>query len=343
MGGIPIAPFSASPFLALMNFPVSFPDIQQAAERLNGVVKQTPVLDSRQLNRCIGGEVFLKAENLQRTGAFKFRGAWNALSQVGPETRTRGVLAWSSGNHAQALALAGSQLGVPVTIVMPEDAPEIKRQATEGYGAEIIPYDKHKTTREELGQRIARERGLAIIPPYDHPHIIAGQGTAAMELLRETGPLDALFVPVGGGGLISGSAIAAKALAPGCRVIGVEPAAGDDATRSFQSGELHSVHNPDTIADGARTPSLGVYTWPLVRSFVDEMMTVEEGELARAMFFLWERMKTVIEPTGALGVAGLFRRAGEFEGKRVGVILSGGNVDPRRVPELLGLAGRPLA
>ena len=306
---------------------VRYADVAAAAERLAGHAHRTPVLTSRSVNERTGATVFFKCENLQRIGAFKFRGAYNAMSQLPPEERRRGVLAYSSGNHAQAVALAGRMLGIRVTIVMPADAPSVKLDATRGYGAEVVLYDKHKEVREEVAERVARERALAMIPPFDHPHVIAGQGTSAKELIEEAGPLDYLFVPVSGGGLISGCAVAASHLSPGCRVIGVEPEAGDDATRSFKTKTLQTCHNPDTIADGARTHSLGQLTFPLVLRYVHAMVTVSDAELLRAMFYLWERMKIVVEPTGALGAAGLFERGLPVAGRRVGVVLSGGNVD----------------
>jgi len=306
---------------------VRYADIAAAAERLAGHAHRTPVMTSRTVNERTGAEVFFKCENLQRIGAFKFRGAYNAMSRLASEERRRGVLAYSSGNHAQAVALAGKELGIHVTIVMPADAPAVKIEATRGYGAEIVLYDKHKEVREEVAERTARERALAMIPPFDHPHVIAGQGTAAKELIDDTGPLDYLFVPVSGGGLISGCAVAASHLSPGCKVIGVEPEAGDDATRSFKTKTLQTCHNPDTIADGARTHALGRLTFPLVLRYVHDMVTVSDAELIRAVLYLWERMKIVVEPTGALGAAGLFERGVPVAGKRVGVILSGGNVD----------------
>ena len=320
------------PYSIRMNAPdrplaVRYADVAAAAQRLAGHAHRTPVLTSRSVNERTGATVFFKCENLQRIGAFKFRGAYNAMSQLPPEERRRGVLAYSSGNHAQAVALAGRMLGIRVTIVMPADAPSVKLEATRGYGAEVVLYDKHKEVREEVAERVARERALAMIPPFDHPHVIAGQGTSAKELIEEAGPLDYLFVPVSGGGLISGCAVAASHLSPGCRVIGVEPEAGDDATRSFKTKTLQTCHNPDTIADGARTHSLGQLTFPLVLRYVHAMETVSDAELLRAMFYLWERMKIVVEPTGALGAAGLFERGLPVAGKRVGVVLSGGNVD----------------
>lgn len=314
---------------------VQYSDVAAAAERLAGHAHRTPVMTSHMVDERTGAKVFFKCENFQRMGAFKFRGAYNAMSRLSPEERRRGVLGYSSGNHAQAVAVAGKMLDVRVTIVMPEDAPAVKIEATRGYGAEIVLYDKRKEVREEVAERTARERGLAMIPPFDHPHVIAGQGTAAKELIEEAGELDYLFVPVSGGGLISGCAVAASHLSPGCKVIGVEPEAGDDATRSFKTKTLQTCHNPDTIADGARTHSLGQLTFPLVLRYVHDMATVSDEELVRAMFYLWERMKIVIEPTGALGAAGLFERGLPVAGKRVGVVLSGGNVDLKLVARFL--------
>ena len=306
---------------------VSYADVAAAAERLAGHAHRTAVMTSCMVDERTGAEVFFKCENLQRMGAFKFRGAYNAMSQLPIDERKRGVVAYSSGNHAQAVALAGKLLGIHATIVMPGDAPTVKIEATRGYGAEIVLYDRRETTREEVAEKIARERGLTMIPPFDHPHVIAGQGTAAKELIEDAGPLDYLFVPCSGGGLISGCAVAAVALAPGCKVIGVEPEAGDDATRSFKTKTLQTCHNPDTIADGARTHALGQLTFPLVLRYVHDMVTVSDAELVRAVLYLWERMKIVVEPTGALGASGLFERGLPVAGKRVGVILSGGNVD----------------
>jgi threo-3-hydroxy-L-aspartate ammonia-lyase len=309
-------------------------DIAAAAERLAGHAHRTPVMTSRSVDERAGARVFFKCENLQRIGAFKFRGAYNAMSRLSDEERSRGVLAYSSGNHAQAVALAGRELGIRVVIVMPQDAPAVKLEATRGYGAEVVLYDKEKEVREEVAERIARERGLTMIPPFNHPHVIAGQGTAAKELIEDAGPLDYLFVPVSGGGLISGCAVAAAHGSPGCKVIGVEPQAGDDAARSFRTKTLQSCHNPDTIADGARTHALGSLTFPLVLRYVHDIVTVSDAELLRDMFFLWERMKIVVEPTGALGAAGLFERGLPVAGKRVGVILSGGNVDLKLLARL---------
>jgi threonine dehydratase len=259
-------------------------------------------------------------------GAFKFRGAYNALSQLTPEEKKKGVLAFSSGNHAQAVALSGKLLGIKTVIVMPHNAPRVKLEATRGYGAEVVTYGPGED-REAFAARVAEERGLPTIPPFNHPHVIAGQGTAAKELLEETGPLDALLVPCGGAGLLSGSAIAARHLAPSCEVIGVEPALGDDATRSFKEKRIVKIAVPDTIADGARTTSLGSFTFPLVLRYVNEMVTVTDAELLEAMFFRWERMKIVVEPTGALVFAALLHRKIKTEKRRVGIIISGGNVD----------------
>jgi threonine dehydratase len=314
---------------------VRYSDIAAAAVRLEGHVHRTPVLTSRSVDARTGAAVFFKCENFQRMGAFKFRGAYNALSQLPAEARRRGVLAYSSGNHAQAVALAGRELSIGATIVMPRDAPRVKIEATRGYGAEVILYDKHTTSRETLAAEIANERALELIPPFDHPHIVAGQGTAAKELIEQAGALDFLFVPCGGGGLISGCGIAAGALSPGCKVVGVEPEAGDDATRSFRTRTLQSCSYPDTIADGARTHSLGRITFPLVLAHVHDMATVSDAELVSAMRYLWERMKIVVEPTGALGAAGLFERGLGVAGKRVGVIISGGNVDFGAIAPLL--------
>ena len=273
-----------------------------------------------------GARVWFKCENLQRMGAFKFRGAYNALAQLSVDEKRRGVIAFSSGNHAQAVALAGQLLGVPATIVMPADAPKVKLEATRGYGANVVLY-RPGESRETIAERLSREKNLVLIPPFDHPHVIAGQGTAAKELIEDAGELDVLLVPCGGGGLLSGCAIAARHLSPACRVIGVEPAAGDDATQSFKTKSLKVIQVPDTIADGARTTSLGKLTFPLVLRYVDDMLTVSDDELLEAMFFLWERMKLLVEPTGALGYAALHHGRLQAAGQRVGVVLSGGNVD----------------
>jgi threo-3-hydroxy-L-aspartate ammonia-lyase len=302
---------------------VTYEDVAAAHERIKPHAVRTPVLSSAAIDAATGAKVFFKCENLQNMGAFKFRGAYNALSQL---KSPQGVIAFSSGNHAQAVALAARMLGMKAVIVMPADAPKVKLEGTRGYGAEVITFEKG-TDREALTRRIAEERGLTLIPPFNHPHVVAGQGTAAKELFEETGPLDYFLVPVGGAGLISGCAIAAKHLAPRCRVIGVEPATGDDVTRSFREKRIVKIEVPDTIADGARTQAPGDITFPLVLKHVDDMLTVTDDELLRAMFTLWERLKTIVEPTGALGACALFEGQLDVSGKRVGVLLSGGNVD----------------
>lgn len=311
-------------------------DVLAAAELLRGVAHRTPVVTSRTLDLRVGARVFFKCENLQRSGAFKFRGAFNAVSRLTLEERGRGVVAFSSGNHAGAMALTGRLLGVRTTIVMPADAPAAKLEATRGYGAEVVLYDREGESREEIAEGLRRERGVAVIPPYDHPHVVAGQGTAALELLEETGGVDVLLAPCGGGGLLSGTALAARGSGGGCRVVGVEPEAADDATRSFRTGELHTVHNPPTVADGLRTPSLGRITFPLVREHVAEMRTVGESGIVDAMRFLWTRMKLVVEPSGAVPLAALLADPEAFRGMRVGVVLSGGNVDLAAACRLLG-------
>jgi threonine dehydratase len=310
----------------------TFDDVERAAARIDGVAHRTPVATSRTVNARTGAELFFKCEHMQRAGAFKFRGAYNSLVQFSPDQRKRGVVAFSSGNHAQAVALAGQLLDIPRVIVMPADAPDVKRIATEGYGGEVVLYDREAgEDREALGRRLANERGLTLIPPYDHPDVIAGQGTAARELIAEVGPLDFLFTPCGGGGLLSGSALAASAMAPHCKVIGVEPAAGDDATRSFKTRQLQTVDNPKTVADGARTPSLGKLTFPLVMQYASDVTTVDDPTLLQTMFYLWERMKLMVEPTGALAAAAAMAGTMPIQGARVGVILSGGNVDMSQV------------
>ena len=305
---------------------VSFEDIAAAHERIRAHAKRTPVLTSSSVDALTGARVFFKCENFQRMGAFKFRGAFNALSRLPEERRKAGVIAFSSGNHAQAVALSGKILGIKTLIVMPDDAPKVKLEATRGYGAEVVQYARSEQ-REEVAGRLAKERGLTLIPPFDHEDIIAGQGTAGKELVEDAGPLDALLVPCGGGGLLSGCAIAAKHLLPKIKVYGVEPAAGDDATQSFAKKRLVTIAVPDTIADGARTASLGKLTFPIVLRHVDDMTTVTDDELIRAMFFLWERMKIVVEPTGTLAACAVLEKKIDLKGKRVGVVLSGGNVD----------------
>lgn len=311
---------------------VQYADVEAAAARLEGVAHRTPVATSSQFDALAGCEAYFKCENLQRMGAFKFRGAYNALALLDAGARRRGVVAFSSGNHAQAVALAGRLLGVPATIVMPADAPQVKVAATRGYGAQVVLYDRARgESREQVAAKIATETGATVVPPFDHPHVIAGQGTAAKELFEDVGPLDYLFVCVGGAGLLSGCAIAARHLSPGTRVIGVEPVAGDDAARSFHTRKLVSIDIPDTIADGARTQSLGAITFPLVLRHVDDIITVSDARLVEAMRFLWERMKLVVEPTGALATAGVLGGAIDVRDRRVGIILSGGNVDLKAI------------
>ena len=318
-----------------MSLPVSYEDVTDAAARLAGVAHRTPVLTSTTADAMTGATLFFKPENLQRMGAFKFRGAYNAIAKLRTEERKRGVLAFSSGNHAQAIALAGRLQGVAATIVMPSDAPAMKLAATRGYGAEVVIYDRMTEDREALARRIAGERALALIPPYDHADVIAGQGTAAKELFEDAGPLDYLFVCVGGGGLISGCALAAHALAPGCKVIGVEPVAGNDVKQSLRKGEIVRIPVPQTIADGAQTTAPGILTFPIIRALVADVLTVTDAELIEAMRFFVARMKLVVEPTGCLAAAAVFARQVDLAGKRVGVILSGGNVDPAALARYL--------
>ena len=316
--------------------------VVEAATMLAGVAHRTPVMTSETLDRMTGATVALKCENLQRGGAFKFRGAYHMIARLPDAVRKRGVIAFSSGNHAQAVALVAREFGVPATIVMPSHAPESKLAATRGYGAEIVFYDRLGEERDALAERLARERGLALIPPFDHPDVIAGQGTAALELFEDVGPLDVLLVPVGGGGLVSGCALAARRAAPECRVIGVEPEACDDGVRSFRSGVLTRVEGGVTIADGARPPSLGVQTFAVIRACVADMISVPDAALIEAMRFVWERMKLVVEPTGVLGLAALMTGRVAARGLRVGVVLSGGNVDPARAIEWIAAdATRP--
>lgn len=318
------------------SFSVTYVDIVRAAERLVNVAYRTPVLTSTTVNNQTNCQVFFKCENFQRTGSFKFRGAYNALSQLSEPQKQQGVLTFSSGNHGQAIALCGQLLHLPTTIVMPDDAPKVKQAATRGYGAEVILFNRAETLREELANNLATKRQLTIIPPYDHPHIIAGQGTAAKELIEEVGELDFLLVCCGGGGLLSGSAIAAKTLLPNCRIIGVEPAQADDATRSFQTKTLQTIHNPTTVADGARTPCLGQLTFPLILNYVDDLITVSEESILKTMFFLWERLKIVVEPTGALAAAALLEGMIKMPNHaKVGVIITGGNVDLKNLAQLL--------
>ncbi len=317
---------------------ISFADIEAAAARLQGVAHRTPVLTSRTANEISGAQLFFKCENLQRMGAFKFRGGYNALAQFSAAQRARGAIAFSSGNHAQAIALSAKLLGMPALIIMPQDAPPLKIAATRGYGAEVVLYDRYTQDREALGRQLAAERGMSLIPPYDHAHVMAGQGTAALELLQDIGGLDLLLVCVGGGGLISGSAVAAKHLAPDCRVIGVEPAAGNDVQQSLRKGEIVHIDVPKTIADGAQTQHAGQLTFPVIQALVNDVLTVTDAQLVSTMRFFMERMKLVVEPTGCLGAAAVLEGVLPVRGQRVGVILSGGNIDSARYAQLLQAA-----
>ncbi|MGB3694909.1 MAG: threo-3-hydroxy-L-aspartate ammonia-lyase [Spirulinaceae cyanobacterium] len=308
------------------NLAVAYKDIATAAKNGCGIVHRTPVVTSTTVNKKTDSEVFFKCENFQRAGSFKFRGAYNALFSLSASQKQRGVITYSSGNHAQAIALAGKLLDIPRTIIMPDNAPDVKIAATRDYGAEVILYDPATTDREKLTQEISTEQGLKVIPPYNYAPTVAGQGTAAKELIEEIGEIDLLLVPCGGGGLLSGCAIAAKTLSPQCRIIGVEPKQADDATRSFHTGVLHKVNNPDTIADGARTPCLGEINFPLVLHYVDDMVTVSEEAIISTMFFLWERLKIVVEPTGCLAAAALLQGVVTYPKAKIGVIISGGNV-----------------
>lgn len=313
----------------------TYDDVQAAAARLKGVAHRTPVMRSATADALLGAELFFKCENLQRMGAFKFRGGYNTLAQFTPEQKKRGVLAFSSGNHAQAIALSARILGMPAAIVMPEDAPAAKLAATRGYGAEVITYDRFTEDREAISQRIAGERGMTLVPPFNHAHVIAGQGTAAMELLEEVPGLDYLFAPLGGGGLLSGTLLAAKALAPQCKVYGVEPEAGNDAQQSLRKGEIVKIATPKTIADGAQTQALGDITFAIIRRDVSDILTASDAQLGEAMRFYAERMKIVVEPTGALSFAGARHSGLDLKGKRVGFIISGGNVDLASYGQLL--------
>ncbi len=305
----------------------TFEDVRVAASRIDGEAHRTPVLTSRAANAKIGGELFFKAENLQRAGAFKFRGAYNAVSALSPEARQKGVVAFSSGNHAQALAYAATLLGAPSVIVMPADAPAIKVAATRGYGAEVVFFDRYKDDREAMARGISEERGMTMIPPFDHPDIIAGQGTAALELIEEVGQLDILITPLGGGGLLAGCALSAKALAPDCRVIGVEPEAGNDGQQSLEKGEVVRIAPPKSIADGALTTFIGDHNFPILQAKVDGIVTVSDAQLVSTMRFFAERMKLIVEPTGCLAAAAALNGVVDCAGKRVGIVLSGGNVD----------------
>nr|WP_175799039.1 threo-3-hydroxy-L-aspartate ammonia-lyase [Burkholderia anthina] len=305
----------------------TYDDVAAAATRLEGHAHRTPVMTSRTIDEALGAQVFFKCENLQRMGAFKFRGAFNALSRFDATQRRNGVVAFSSGNHAQAIALSARMLGIPATIVMPQDAPAAKMAATRGYGGNVVTYDRYTEDREQIGRELAERHGLTLIPPYDHADVIAGQGTAAKELFDEVGPLDAVFTPLGGGGLLSGTALATRALSPHAKLYGVEPEAGNDGQQSFRAGSIVHIDTPRTIADGAQTQHLGNLTFPILRRDVDDILTATDAELVDCMRFFATRMKIVVEPTGCLSFAAARRMQDELQGKRVGIVISGGNVD----------------
>lgn len=313
----------------LMNTPTlpTYDDVAAAAARLDGHAHRTPVMTSRTIDEALGAQVFFKCENLQRMGAFKFRGAFNALSRFDATQRRHGVVAFSSGNHAQAIALSARILGIPATIVMPHDAPAAKMAATRGYGGNVVTYDRYTEDREQIGRALAEKHGLTLVPPYDHADVMAGQGTAAKELFDEVGPLDAVFTPLGGGGLLSGTALATRALSPHAKLYGVEPEAGNDGQQSFRSGSIVHIDTPRTIADGAQTQHLGNLTFPILRRDVDDILTATDAELVDCMRFFATRMKIVVEPTGCLSLAAARRMKDELKGKRVGIVISGGNVD----------------
>jgi len=313
----------------------TYDDVVAASRRLEGVAHRTPVLTSRTVNDMFGAEVFFKCENFQRMGAFKFRGAFNALSKFDEQQRRQGVVAFSSGNHAQAVALSARLLGMPATIVMPHDAPHMKVEATKGYGGNVVIYDRYKEDREQIGRDLAQKHGLTLIPPYDHPDVMAGQGTAAKELFDEVGPLDAFFVPLGGGGLLSGSALSTRALSPDCALYAVEPEAGNDGQQSFRSGKIVHIDTPKTIADGAQTQHLGEYTFPIIQRDVTDVLTASDAELVDCMRFFAARMKIVVEPTGCLSFAAARQMKDKLKGKRIGVLISGGNVDVQKFAELV--------
>lgn len=315
--------------------PPNYDDVAAAAHRLKGMAHRTPVLRSSTADEQLGAQLFFKCENLQRTGAFKFRGAFNTLAQFTDEQRERGVLAFSAGNHAQAIALSARLLDMPAAIVMPEDAPASKMAATRDYGAQVVTYNRYTEDREAISRRLALERGMTLVPPFDHPHVIAGQGTAAKELFEEVPDLDYLFVCVGGGGLLAGSLLAAEALAPQCRVVGVEPAAGNDGQQSVKAGHVVQIPTPHTIADGAQTQALGQLTFPIIQRLADDMVTATDEQLVESLRFFAERMKIVVEPTGALAFAGAQHGNVDIHGARVGILISGGNVDLSRLARFL--------
>ena len=314
---------------------LSYRDVELAAERLLGAAHRTPVLSSRTANSMCGGTLFFKCENYQRMGAFKFRGAYNAIARFDDAQRAAGVLTFSSGNHAQAIALSAKLAGITSTIIMPQDAPALKVKATKEYGGEVITYDRYTENREEIGRRLSEERGMTLIPPYDHPDVIAGQGTAAKELFEEVGELDILLVCLGGGGLLAGCALAARALSPNCKVIGVEPEAGNDGQQSLRKGEIVHIAVPKTIADGAMVTHIGEHNFEVIRRTVDDIVTVSDAQLVQTMAFFAERMKMIVEPTGCLAAAAALHGVVDVKAKRVGILISGGNVDLSRFAELM--------
>ena len=318
----------------MINAP-SYDDVVAAAKRIEGHANITPVMTSRTVNEEFGAELYFKCENFQRMGAFKFRGAFNALSKFSAEQRKAGVVAFSSGNHAQAIALSAKILGISATILMPHDAPAAKVAATKGYGGQVVFFDRYTEDREQIGRDLAAKHGLTLIPSYDHVDVLTGQGTAAKELFEEVGPLDAFFVPLGGGGLLSGCALATRALSPDCKIYGVEPEAGDDGQRSFRTGSIVHIDTPKTIADGAQTQHLGKYTFPIILQEVYDVLTATDAELIECMRFMATRMKLIVEPTGCLGFAAARKMKDELQGKRIGVLISGGNVDMARFASLL--------
>ena len=306
---------------------ISFDDVKAAHERIAKAAHRTPVFTSSTADAMTGAKLFFKCENFQRMGAFKFRGAYNALSLLSAEQRAKGVVTYSSGNHAQAVALSAKLLGIRAVIIMPEDSPAMKVAATKGYGAEVIFYDRYKEDRDAIGKKMASEHGLSLVKPYDDPHVMAGQGTAVKELIEEAGELDVVLAPLGGGGLLSGSSVAAKALCPKCTVYGVEPEAGNDGQQSFRAGKIIRIETPRTIADGAQTLFLGDYTFPVIQQNVSDIFTASDAELVSAMQFFAERMKMVVEPTGCLAAAAVFNKKFDVAGKRIGIVISGGNTD----------------
>ncbi len=313
----------------------TFDDVVAAHNRIKAYINATPIFTSTTINQQLGAELYFKCENYQKMGAFKFRGAMNALSQFSDSQRKTGVITFSSGNHAQAIALAARTLGMPATIIMPADAPQAKIAATKGYGGKVVTYDRYTEDRESIGRELAEKQGSTLIPPYDHPHVIAGQGTAAKELIESVGPLDMLFAPLGGGGLLSGSLLSAKALAPNCQVYGVEPEAGNDGQQSLQSGKIVHINTPKTIADGAQTQHLGDYTFAIIQQYVTDILTVKDEDLIDAMSFFAERMKMIVEPTGCLAFAAARQMKESIQGKKIGIIISGGNIDLNHFAKLV--------